>query len=65
MVKSDEVRMNENMKQRHPNREDEKQLERRKGAKNNKMGYSRTLIKSVTQEVDLSSLEAQSGAVPS
>ena len=65
MVRSDEVRMNENMKQRHLNREDEKQLERRKGAKNDKISWPRTLTKSVTQEVDLSSLEVQSSVVPS
>lgn len=62
MVKSDEVRMNENMKQRYLNRADEKQLERRKRGKNDKISCSRTLTKSVTQEVDLGS---QSSVVPS
>lgn len=65
MVKSDKERMSENMKQRYLNREDEKQLERRRGAKNDKISWPRTLTKSVIQEMNLRSPEAQSIVVPS
>lgn len=65
VVKSDKERMSENMKQRYLNREDEKQLERRRGAKNDKISWPRTLTKSVIQEMNLRSPEAQSIVVPS
>lgn len=47
------------MKQRYLNREDEKQMRRRKGATNDKISWPSTLTESITQEMNLWSQEAQ------
>lgn len=64
-MKSDKERMSENMKQRCLNREDERQLKRRKGGKNDKMTWPSTLTESITQQMNLWSQEAQNIVLPS